>query len=76
MTTSPPSVTLSPAARPPYGWARWPGTVSELAILARGLVELERSITLPPARVAVIDPEGLAAVVRLLRPERSTAWRS
>lgn len=48
------------------GWHHWPATVSQLAVLARGIVDLERAGLTEDGGVVPVDLDGLRAVVQLI----------
>jgi len=51
------------------GWQGWPPDVRQLAILARGIAQLDQAAQQDGGHMTEVDPDGLRAVVELLRRE-------
>lgn len=52
------------------GWHHWPPTVQQLAILARGIADLDRAARVRSRSAVRVDLDGLRAVIHLLTQVR------
>lgn len=58
------------------GWRGWPESAVQLAALARGLVDLKRAASLPYGWAAVVDLDGVSAIVELILKQKGMACHS